>query len=92
MTKTGLQNIAIAGRPKLIWSHPKYYPCICPACNWIGMSNEAAGGNQIADTGDYNDIVCPICIAPNGDYTKGGWVVLDEFTIEEYERRNFEVE
>lgn len=37
------------------------------------MSDETAGGDQIADTGDYNECVCPKCIAPDGDYEKGEW-------------------
>jgi|JI10StandDraft_1071094.scaffolds.fasta_scaffold22855_2 hypothetical protein len=65
-------------RFKLQWDHPQFYPVRCLRCNWTGMSNEAAGGNQIADTGDHNDIVCPHCIAPNGDYEAGLWVTLEE--------------
>ena len=37
------------------------------------MSNETAGGDQIADTGDYNECVCPKCIVPDGDYEQGMW-------------------
>lgn len=37
------------------------------------MSDETAGGNHIADTGDYNECVCPKCIAPDGEYEKGEW-------------------
>ncbi len=62
----------------LSWDHPKWWPARCPVCGWEGMSNETAGGNQIADTGDYNDCVCPVCIAPGGDGEKGRWVVVEE--------------
>ena len=70
----------LAGRAgsALRWDHPQFYPVQCPRCNWAGMSNEAAGGSAIADTGDYNDIVCPRCVAPDGDYEAGIWVVLEE--------------
>lgn len=32
------------------------------------MSNDAAGGWPIADTGDYDDVICPKCFGdPAGD-------------------------
>lgn len=37
----------------------------CPLCNWKGLSRDASGGEAIADTGDYNDVVCPECIKVN---------------------------
>lgn len=40
----------------------KWWPACCPKCGWRGLSRDAAGGGQIADTGDYDDIVCPECI------------------------------
>lgn len=64
--------------PKISWDDPQYYPCRCPVCNWVGMSNETAGGQQIADTGDYADPVCPKCIAPNGDHEQGRWIPVEE--------------
>ena len=30
-------------------------------CNWRGLSRDAAGGNAIADTGDFDDVICPKC-------------------------------
>lgn len=34
----------------------------CPECKWIGKSTDCGGGGPLADTGDYNDIVCPVCL------------------------------
>lgn len=56
----------------------QYFPCRCPSCGWQGMSNETAGGNQIAETGDYDEIVCPRCIAPDGHCEEGRWVPVIE--------------
>ena len=39
----------------------KWYPVKCTECNWKGLSRDCAGGLQIADTGDYDDIYCPRC-------------------------------
>lgn len=41
----------------------EYYPVKCTKCDWTGSSELAAGGHQIADTGDYDDLVCPECWA-----------------------------
>lgn len=38
-----------------------YYPCSCDNCGWYGSSEHLGGGGQIADTGDYDDVYCPIC-------------------------------
>lgn len=38
----------------------KSYPVKC-SCGWRGLSQECAGGGQIADTGDYDDPLCPKC-------------------------------
>lgn len=38
-----------------------YWAAFCPRCGWHGLSSEAAGGTQIADTGDYTDAICPCC-------------------------------
>ena len=65
----------------LRWDDPKWFPCRCPKCGWQGMSNETAGGNQIADTGDYDDPVCPTCIAPGGDYEKGEWIPVEDIPM-----------
>lgn len=60
------------------FDHPKYWPCKCPSCGWRGMSDETAGGNRVPGGDDYNDCVCPVCIAPEGNYEKGGWVPVVE--------------
>lgn len=39
----------------------KHYPSECTHCGWIGSSEQLHGGGQIADTGDYDDVYCPIC-------------------------------
>ena len=44
-----------------------YFLVSCPKCKWIGMSNESAGGQAIADTGDYSDIICPLCVKNDGE-------------------------
>lgn len=36
------------------------YPVKC-SCGWRGLSEDCAGGGQIADTGDYDDPLCPKC-------------------------------
>lgn len=38
-----------------------YYFGECERCGWSGSSSVMAGGGQIADTGDYDDVRCPIC-------------------------------
>ena len=64
----------------LDFNHPEFFPCRCPQCGWEGMSNETEGGRQIADTGDFDDIVCPKCVAPNGDWTSDDaqWIAVEE--------------
>lgn len=39
----------------------RYWPAICRNCGWYGTSEEAHGGESIADTGDYSEVVCPKC-------------------------------
>jgi predicted RNA-binding Zn-ribbon protein involved in translation (DUF1610 family) len=39
----------------------KWYAVTCPKCGWKGSSRDCDGGEQIADTGDYNDPLCPRC-------------------------------
>lgn len=48
-----------------IQSTGNYYPVVCGNCGWFGSSNQCEGGGQIADTGDYSDILCPICFSDN---------------------------
>lgn len=45
----------------LNWKHPKYYPVKCRGCGWTGMSDKTNRGHPIADTGDFDDIRCPVC-------------------------------
>ena len=39
----------------------KYYLAECRKCGWWGSSELLNGGHQLADTGDYDDVYCPIC-------------------------------
>ena len=39
----------------------EYFPSQCEDCGWSGLSIDCDGGGQIADTGDYSEITCPIC-------------------------------
>lgn len=52
-----------------------YYRCECNKCGWIDSSQFAAGGESIADTGDYEDARCPQCnnknVDANSDSYKG---------------------
>jgi hypothetical protein len=43
-------------------SDDRYVECSCPLCGWKGSSTDAAGGGPIADTGDFDDLLCPVCI------------------------------
>lgn len=47
----------------------KYYPAECEDCGWIGSSQLLAGGAPIADTGDFNDPLCPVCFSAKVDET-----------------------
>ena len=38
-----------------------FYPCLCLNCGYLAMSNNFIDGEQIADTGDYEDPYCPHC-------------------------------
>jgi hypothetical protein len=38
-----------------------YYMAECSVCGWYGSSKYVGGGGQIADTGGYDDIRCPVC-------------------------------
>lgn len=40
----------------------KWWEAVCPVCKWKGLSRDCAGGEPIADTGDFNDPLCPVCI------------------------------
>ena len=39
----------------------KYWMCECLQCDWFGLTKDAHGFGQIADTGDYGDGYCPHC-------------------------------
>lgn len=41
-----------------------HYPAYCPDCKWQGLSLECTGGEELADTGDYTDVTCPLCNFP----------------------------
>ncbi|MGB8663883.1 MAG: hypothetical protein WCD24_03840 [Serratia inhibens] len=38
-----------------------YFVIECQECGAVFPSQQADGGGQIADTGDYNDAICPHC-------------------------------
>jgi hypothetical protein len=42
----------------------KWWPAVCLECDWHGLSRDAAGGEALADTGDFADVVCPDCGTP----------------------------
>ncbi len=60
----------------------EYYPCNCKKCGWLGLSKDAAGGNQIADTGDYGDPECPECGTTDIDVEKE-WHQIED-SLKEY--------
>ena len=39
----------------------KWWLAYCPKCGWKGLSRDCRGGEQLADTGDYSDVTCPVC-------------------------------
>lgn len=40
-----------------------WYPAKCSFCGWVGLTRDCGGGSQIADTGDYDDPLCPVCLS-----------------------------
>lgn len=38
-----------------------YYVCQCQQCEEVFSSRDCSGGGSIADTGDYDDALCPHC-------------------------------
>lgn len=42
----------------------RYYLAECDVCGWWGSSKLLDGGGAIADTGDHEDCVCPVCCSP----------------------------
>jgi len=51
----------------------KWWHAQCPKCGWDGLSRDCAGGEPIADTGDFGDPLCPMCIK------KDDYVVVDDY-------------
>lgn len=39
----------------------KFYWCKCEDCGWEDSSEFCEGGHAIADSGDYSEVVCPVC-------------------------------
>lgn len=39
----------------------RFYTAECE-CGWWGSSKYLVGGDQIADTGGYDDCYCPVCL------------------------------
>jgi hypothetical protein len=66
---------------RLRWDDPKWWPARCPECGWEGMSNETEGGHQIADTGDYDDPVCPKCCHSQEGQFMGRWIPVVEIPV-----------
>lgn len=50
----------------------RFWAAICPFCGWRGLSRDCAGGMQIADTGDFDNVVCPVC------HARGEWVSVED--------------
>lgn len=46
-----------------LYPQATYYMCECKKCGWMGVSCCCDGGSQIADTGDYDDPLCPKCFS-----------------------------
>ena len=63
---------------RLKWDDPKWWPARCPECGWEGMSDETEGGHQIADTGDYDNPVCPVCCHSDEGQYMGKWIPVEE--------------
>ena len=57
---------------------PKWWPARCLECGWEGMSSETEGGHQMADTGDYDDPVCPKCCHSEEGQFMGRWIPVVE--------------
>ncbi len=50
----------------------KYWPAHCLECGWKGLSRDCAGGDAMADTGDFSEVICPECIK------KELWSIVDD--------------
>lgn len=58
----------------------KWWPASCQKCGWQGLSRDAEGGGQIADTGDFHDVVYPEC------YKQEEWRPLQEEDTQHHPR------
>lgn len=58
----------------------RWWPARCPECHWRGLSRDAAGGGSIADTGDYDDVVCPKCYTSVEDDNNAGCAFPEDVT------------
>ena len=75
-TKSPTSDAALP--PALRWDDPVWWPARCQECGWEGMSNETEGGRLIADTGDYEDPVCPKCCHSKDGQFMGRWIPVVE--------------
>ena len=41
----------------------------CKLCKWKGLSCQCSGGKAIADTGDFDELRCPLCGCMTEDMT-----------------------
>lgn len=55
----------------------RYYPAECPHCGWVGSSAKLKGGGQIADTGDYDDVYCPVCGSIDTEDAENEQTIID---------------
>lgn len=46
------------------YERAKWWAAYCPKCQWSGLSRDCEGGHPIADTGDYDEVLCPKCLHP----------------------------
>ena len=43
------------------WDRKQWWHAVCTNCGWQGPSIQLHGGGPMGDTGDYEDVRCPIC-------------------------------
>lgn len=55
------------GKDFYLMDTDKWYWCKCEKCGWEGSSQLCKGGGPIADTGDYDDALCPECMSNDLD-------------------------
>jgi hypothetical protein len=56
----------------------------CDCCGWAGSANAMRGGEQIADTGDYNDCLCPKCWSSDIKELD----IIDDYYLGKYEPKH----